>query len=114
VRLHGETGRDGVERSVGVHLGGVKVQLPPPNQPRLPAPLDDLLEEAPEHRKAEALAGAGKVGVVGERLVEVVAQVPPHREAIRRDDHQLTLRAQTLEEQDELEQDSLNTMPPLR
>ncbi len=61
-----------------------------------------FVAEAPEDREAEALAGAGEVGVVGKGLVEVVAQVPPHREAVGRHAHKLPLRAQVLEEKDQL------------
>jgi hypothetical protein len=41
--------------------------------------------------------------VVGQRLVEVVAQVPSQREAIGYEPHQLALRADVLEEHHELQ-----------
>ena len=58
------------------HLGGVEVQLPAPDQPRLLAQVDDLLEEALEDVDAEPLPDAGQAGVVGQLLVEGVAEVP--------------------------------------
>src|SRR5215210_5338700 len=84
VFFDGEAGRDGVQRRVRFDLGGVEVQILSPYQPRFDAHLYDLLEEAPEDAEAEALARASEVGVVGQRLVKVVAQVPTHREAVGR------------------------------
>src|SRR5215204_3610065 len=103
VFFDGEAGRDGVQRRVRFDLGGVEVQILSPYQPRLYAHLYDLLEEAPEDAEAEALARASEVGVVGQRLVKVVAQVPTHREAVGRHTHKLPLGAQTLEEKNELQ-----------
>jgi hypothetical protein len=42
----------------------------------------DPLEEAAEDLQAEAFPDAGQRGVIGQRLVEVVAQIPTQREAI--------------------------------
>jgi hypothetical protein len=41
--------------------------------------------------------------VVGQRLVEIVAQVPAYGDPVGRHAHQLPLRTQPLEEQDELQ-----------
>ena len=67
---------------VGLHLGGIEEQLLAPHQPCLDALLDDPLEEAPEDLQAEPIPYASERGVLLERLLEVVAQVPAHREAI--------------------------------
>ena len=41
--------------------------------------------------------------MVGQRLEEVVAQVPPQREAVGDDTHELALRTEVLEEHHQLE-----------
>jgi hypothetical protein len=86
----------------GFHLGGIEEQLLTPHQPGLDALLDDSLEEAPEDPQAEAFADAGERRMVGQRLEEVVAQVSPHREAIRDHPHELAFGAQILEEHHQL------------
>jgi hypothetical protein len=67
----------------------------------LDAILNDPLEEATEDGQAVALADAGQRGVVGPRLEEVVTQVPAQRQAVRDYPHQLSLRAEVLEEHNE-------------
>jgi hypothetical protein len=64
----------------------------------LHAQLDDLLEEAPENLQPVALADLGEAGVLGQRFVEIVAQVPADTEAISNYLHQLALGPQSLEE----------------
>jgi hypothetical protein len=52
--------------------------------------------------------------VVGQRLEQIVAQVPPHREAIRDRPHELAFGAQILEEHHQLqleEDDRVNRRP---
>lgn len=61
---------------VGLHLGHIEVQLSPPDEPRILAEVDDVLEEALEEIDPEALADPGQAGVVWEELVESIAQVP--------------------------------------
>ena len=65
-----------VEVGVGLDLGRVDVELPAPDQARLLAQIDDLLEEALEDVDAKPLPDAGQAGVVGQVLVEGVAEVP--------------------------------------
>jgi hypothetical protein len=103
VFFYGEAGRDGVEGGVGVHLRRVEVHLLPPHEPGLRAALDDLLKETPEDGEAEAFTSSGEIGVVGQGLVKVVAQVPAHGEPVGRNAHQLPLRSQPLEEEHELQ-----------
>ena len=85
------------------HLGGVDVEFLAPDQPRRDALLDDRLEEAAEDRQPVALADAGEAGVVGQRLGQVVAEVPAQAEAVGDHPQQLALGAQPLEEQHELQ-----------
>ena len=103
VVLNQVPGGEAVQVGVGLHLGRVEEQLIAAHQPCLDAEADDLLEEAAEHREAETVARARQVGVVGQRLVEVVAEVPAHREAVGRHPHELSLAPHALEEHDELQ-----------
>ena len=48
VRFDGEARGAGVQRSVGIDLGGIEVQLLAPDQPDRPTLLHDRLEEAAE------------------------------------------------------------------
>jgi hypothetical protein len=52
--------------------------------------------------------------MIGQGLAEVVPEVPTQQEAVSHDAHELALGAQVLEEHHKLEQNPLNTMPPLR
>src|SRR5687768_8184681 len=92
-----------IEIGVGPHLGGIEEQLLAPDEPRLLAELDDLLEEALEDREAEPLPNAGQAGVVRERLIEPVTEVPAVGEMQTRGRDQLPLGAEALEEHDELQ-----------
>ena len=85
------------------YLGCIEEELLPPDQPGLEAQLHDVLEEAAEVRQAEPLADAGQAGVVGQRLVQVVAEVPAVRQVEGDRLHELALGPQTLEEHDQLE-----------
>ncbi len=71
-----QAGHDGVDVRVGPHPGGVEEELLPPHQPGLLAQLHHPLEEAPEDGDAQALPDLAQGGVVGQRLVQGVAQVP--------------------------------------
>lgn len=96
-------GGEAVHVGVGPDLGRVEEQLLAAHQPRVRAPPDHLLEEPPEDRETETVARARQVGVVGQRLVQVVPEVPAHREAVGRHAHELPLAPQPLEEHDELQ-----------
>ena len=62
-----EAGDEGRDAGVGLDLRGIEVELPAPDQARLLAQIDDLLEEALEDVDAEPLPDAGQAGVVGQR-----------------------------------------------
>ena len=65
-----------IEVGVGLDLGAIEVELAAPDQPGLLTQIDDLLEEALEDFNAESLPDAGQAGVVGQRLVQGVAEIP--------------------------------------
>ena len=88
---------------VGLYLGRVEKQLLAPHQSGLDALFDDPLEEATEDLQPVALADAGEARMVGQGLEEVVAEVPPQREAVRYDLHQLALGAKVFEEHHQLQ-----------
>ncbi len=64
-----------IDVGVGPDLGRVEEELAAPDQPDLLAQVDDLLKEALEDVDPESLPDAGQAGVVGQRLIEGVAQV---------------------------------------
>jgi hypothetical protein len=82
VGLGGEPGDVALHGGVGLDLGSVEEQLLAPHQPGLYTLLHNPLEEAAEGGETVSLADAGEGGVVGQRFVEIVAQVPPQREAV--------------------------------
>ncbi len=92
-----------VHRGVRFDLGGIEVELLAVDQPGLQAQLHDPFEEALEGLHAIAAADLGEAAVVGERLVEVVAQVPTMSEVELRRLHQPALGGDPLEEGDQLE-----------
>src|SRR5262245_17985503 len=61
-----------------------------------------MLEEALEDRESQPLADAGQAGVIRQRLIQSVAEIPTVRKVQARRIDQVALRAQALEEQDEL------------
>ena len=88
---------------IGPDPGGVEVELPTPDQARFLAEVDDLLEEALEDVDARALPDAGQAGVVGQRLIEGVAQIPAMGQVEAGGLDQLALGADPLEEHDQLQ-----------
>ncbi len=91
------------EVGIGRDLGRVDVEFPTPDQSRLLAQIHDLLEEALEDGDSQPLPDAGQAGVVGQLLVQGVAEVPAVRQIEGGGFDQLALGADALEEQDELQ-----------
>ena len=103
VGLDGEARLEGVERRIGLDLGGVKVELLAPDQAGGDALRGDRREEAAEDVEPVALPDAGEAGMVGQRLGQVVPQVPAQAEAVGDHPQQLSFGAQPLEEEDQLQ-----------
>jgi hypothetical protein len=101
--LHSEAGRDRLQGSIRLDLGGIEVELFAPHKAGFYALLHDLLEEAAEDSKPVAIPDLGEAGVVGQGLVEVVSQIPADAKAVGHNSHQLPLASQSLEEEDKLE-----------
>jgi hypothetical protein len=76
LRLIREAGDQGVERGVRLNLRRIEVELASPDEARLLAQVDNPLEETLKDIDPEPLPDAGQAGVVGQRLVERIAQVP--------------------------------------
>src|SRR6266540_4143594 len=73
-----------------------------------------MLEEALENRQAQALPNPGQAGVVRQRLVQAIAQIPAVGEMETRGVDEPALGAQALKEEDELEleeHDRVNRWP---
>jgi hypothetical protein len=92
---------EGIEIGVGLDLGGVEEVFSSPNQPDLLTQVNDALEEALEDLDAEPLPDARQAGVVGQVLVEGVAEVPAVRQVEDRRRDELALGADPLEEHDQ-------------
>jgi hypothetical protein len=91
VRLNGKARGTRIERGVGLDLGGVEVQVPPPDQTCLNALRDDRLEEATEDGQPIALPNAAQTGVVGQRFPETLAEIPAQTEPVGDHTQQLAL-----------------------
>src|SRR4051794_6693198 len=91
------------DAGVGLHLRGIDVELAAPDEPRFLTQIHDLLKEALEDADAQSLPDPGQAGVVRQRLIEGVAEIPPMGEVETRRLDQLPLRANALEEHDQLE-----------
>ena len=103
MRLNGEPWLQRVERGIDRDVGRVALQLFAPDQSGRDALLDDHLEEATKNRYPVPFANAGQARMVGELLAQIVSQVPTQTEPVGDHPHELALRAQPLEEEDELE-----------
>jgi hypothetical protein len=102
-RLVGEARDEGVEIGVGLDLGSVDVELPPPDQPRLLAEINNRLEEPFEDRDPQPLPNPGQAGVVRQGFVEGLAQIPPVSEVQAGGLDELAFGADPLEKHDELQ-----------
>src|ERR1700730_8080927 len=101
MRLDRKTRRERVQRGVRLHFGGIDVKFFSPHQPGGLTLLHNLLKEAAKDLHPVALTETRETGMVGQRLAQVIAQVPQNAEPISRMAHQLSFRANTLEEHDQ-------------
>jgi hypothetical protein len=103
--VHDQTqGRlEGLHRRIGTHLRRVEDQFFAPHEPGRNTLLDDYLEEPAEDGQPEAGTDLTQRGVVGQRLIEVVAGVPTNGEVVPCLLHQLAFRADPFEEHRQLE-----------
>jgi hypothetical protein len=102
VSFDGEPRDQAVHGGVRLDLGRVEEEFFTPDQPGLHAQLHYPFEESPKDLKSIALADLGEARVVGQRLLEIVCEVPPQAQTVGHDLHQLALRAQILKEKNQL------------
>src|SRR5206468_148851 len=74
-----------------------------PDEPCLLTQVHHVLEEALEDRQAVALTDAGQTRVVGQRLMQVIPQVPAQAQTVSSHPDQLPLGADVFEEHHQLE-----------
>jgi hypothetical protein len=74
VGFDGETGLERVHGGIGLNPGGIEVELLAPDQSGGDALLHDAIKEATEDIEAVPFADAAQAGVIGQRLVQVVAE----------------------------------------
>lgn len=70
----GEAWEQGAHGCIGSNLGGIPQQFLAPNQSCLVAETDHVLEEAAEHVHTQPLTYTSEAGMIGQRLIKVVAQ----------------------------------------
>src|SRR3954462_3236058 len=78
--LQVEPGDHTVQSRIGAHLRRVEEQLPSPEQSRFLTQIHDVLEETLEDRQAQSLPDARQAGVLGQRLIQPIAEIPAVRE----------------------------------
>jgi hypothetical protein len=76
VRLDGKPWVQRVDRRIGVDVGRVDRPFFPTHQSGRDALVNHRLEEPAQDRQAVPLADAGEAGVVGERLRQVIPNIP--------------------------------------
>lgn len=101
--LDREAWRQGGASGIGLDFRRVQVQFLAPDRACRAATLDDDVEEAAEDPQAVAFADLRQAGVVGQRLIQIIPQIPAQAEPVGGHCQQLTLGAQTLEEENALE-----------
>jgi hypothetical protein len=69
-----EAGHERVRIGISPDPGGIEIEFPAPDEPRLLTEIDNLLEKALEDVDPEPLADPSEAGVVGQVLVEGVAE----------------------------------------
>ncbi len=88
MRLDGKARFDQFHRSVRLPFGRVHRELFAPDQSCLLALVDDGLKEATEELDARALMNRRETRMVGQRLIQMVANVPTHAEPVSSKLHQ--------------------------
>lgn len=89
--------------SIPLDLRRVHQQFLAPDQSGLVTQFHDVLEESPEGVEAEAVTDARETGMIGKRLIEVIAEIPAMGKVQGCEREELTFGADSLEEHDELE-----------
>src|SRR5258708_28507364 len=111
MRLDCKTGLEGVQGRIRLHLGGIDIQLLPPDQSCLLTLLHNRLEKAEKDFNPIALTDTGQARMVRKWFTQVIANVPQNAESITRMAHQLPFGTNSLKEPDQLqleEHDGIN------
>jgi hypothetical protein len=87
---------------VSLDLRGIQIELFAPDKTDVLALLHDPIEEAAEDCHAVAVTDFGQAGVVRERLMQIVAEIPAQTEPIGGDTHELAFGAEVLKKPDQL------------
>ncbi len=101
--LVGETRNERGDGGVGPELGRVEEEFPAPDQTRLLAEINDPLDEPLEDTYAQPLPDAGQARVIGQGLVQGIAEVPAMGEVEAGGLAELPLGADPFEEHHELQ-----------
>src|SRR5258708_9768585 len=119
--LHGCSRLDRKARSqriqvgIGIDLSAINVEFFAPDQLLLLALFHNRVEEAAKDVDAIAFTNARQTGMIGQRLVQIIAKIPTHAQPICRMAHELPFGAYSLKKHDELqfeEHDRINGRTP--
>jgi hypothetical protein len=102
-RYKGQPRPKGTHGGVGLYVGGVEIELVPIHEAGLNAELHDMLKEAEERFHSVPAADLREAAVVGQGLIEVVAQVPAVSQIQVGRLHEVAFGDDSLEEGDEVE-----------
>src|SRR6266567_4442118 len=103
MRFYRKTRLDRGHGRIGLHFSRIDVEFLPPDQSGLLTLLHNRLKEAAKDVDPIALTNARETGMVGQGLVQIVANIPPHAEPICCMAHQLPFRADALKEHHQLQ-----------
>src|SRR6266536_1577653 len=82
-----------VDAGIGLHLSAVKVQLLSPHQSSLDAQFHNVLKELLKYFQTIAFPDLAQATVIGDWLIQVIADEPAMRQVEINYLHQLALRA---------------------
>src|SRR6266702_5771370 len=94
---------DGLHGSIGLHFGRIEIQILAPDQLGLAALFDNRFKKAPKDGQAKPLADASETGMVGQRLIQIIPDVPSHTQPICDLAHEQALGADIFKEHDQLQ-----------
>src|SRR5258708_5773410 len=91
--LDGKTRSERIQIGIGIDLCRVEIQLLAPHQLRLLTLLDNGIEELPKHLQAVPQADLAETGMIGQRLIQIVPEIPSDAQSIRDLTHEQAFRA---------------------
>src|SRR5581483_6942812 len=92
-----------IQSGIGIHLGGIDVEFLAPHEFGLLALFHNRFEEAAKNVQSITGANTAQARMIGERLVEIIAQIPTNTQAVSRLEHELAFGANALKKHHQLQ-----------